>query len=164
MDDVGLAIGWFIVAYIFHMLLHRVFFRREDILILLVSLYFLGIPIVILKHIFYPLPGIHLLVSSCFISFISGAIMTVFYFSGFFKGQTPSSMLLTAFSKQSAWTKKELLDIFSEDKLINARLYDLEKRGLIRREGRTYFSTKKGSLIFSVLCIFLRGSGVEVGG
>jgi hypothetical protein len=58
MDDILLVFCWLFIALLIHVVLYRLFFRWKIILGALGSIYFLGIPILIVKHIYFPLPGV----------------------------------------------------------------------------------------------------------
>jgi hypothetical protein len=164
MDDIALAFGWFFIALFLHAVFYRVFFRWKSMLFFLAGLYFLGIPLIILKHIFFPLPGLHLLITSCLVSFILSVIILLLYFPRFLNGQTPGAVLLNAFSKKSLWKKKELFDLFSEHELVDMRLQTLKEKHLIIEHNGVLFITKRGRVLSAFMSFWFSLIGMEAGG
>jgi glucan phosphoethanolaminetransferase (alkaline phosphatase superfamily) len=164
MDDIVISVVWFIVAFFIHVFLYRGFKHSKTISFYLGLLYYLGIPILIAKHIYFPLPGMHLLLTSILLTSISGSIVFLFYYARLLDGQTPSTVLLAAFASRSQWKKKELYNLFTEEKLIDDRLTTLTKSGWIRSSNDVYSLTLKGRIMYACLSLYITSSGMEAGG
>jgi len=164
MDDIGFAIGWFIFAFGVHILVHRLFSRYKTVLFFFSGIYLLGIPLIIFKHATISSSYIHLPVSACFISFIIGCIAIIFYLPRLLDGQTPSTVLFSAFKMKPYWKKRELLDLFTEKNVIDVRLHMLKEKNILTVKNGMICLTLKGRILFLIFSTALKISGMEAGG
>lgn len=164
MDDILLIIGWFITAFLIHVLLYRIFIRKRIVLISLVILYFGGIPLVIAKHMLFPYRGMHLFITAICLNVIAGVTITIFYLARFLAGQTPSTIIFRSFQDKPIWKKRELYGLFNEKELIDVRIRSLVDQRYISKKNTVYKTTLKGKFTYLLIVFIAKSFGMEVGG
>ncbi|MCX8009360.1 MAG: hypothetical protein N3A54_06740 [Patescibacteria group bacterium] len=164
MSDIVFVLGWFIAAFFLHAFLHRIFIRFKRLVFFFVGLYFLGIPLLILKHVFAFQSGQHLLLTASCISLIMALLMTVLYVLRFLEGQTPTSVILSAFQKTSILREEEIFRLFSDRDLVDVRLKTLQRHGYVVYKNGKWRVSIKGRITFIFLACVMILTGMEVGG
>jgi hypothetical protein len=79
-------------------------------------------------------------------------------------GQTPSTVLFTAFKTKPYWKKRELLDLFTEKDVIDVRLHTLKQKQILTVKNGKICLTLKGRILFLIFSTALKISGMEAGG
>lgn len=156
MNELFLSAVIFAVCFFVHIFLHRLLkiFHTKSFLVIFVY----GVGLIINAH------AVGSVTSIIFFVLLSILMMVIYLPVTIAGAQTPAAIILTAFAKKSKQKKSALLKLFSQKLLIEKRIEDLQKVGLVTQRKGIFTVTRRGKIISFFIIFAIQFLGISVGG
>jgi hypothetical protein len=137
-------IGFF-VCLIIHACIHRILLKKKIISLAVLAIYM--IPMIVFAFAvlgYIQLPRIlledsmHVPLTAFVLYFLLVCVTSIFYLGVVLGGETPSSMMIAAFTKEPRLTPEKLARLFTEKGLLWKRIDDLVNTGMIYKQKGKY--------------------------
>lgn len=147
MISIALSFISYLISVVIHVLLHRYLVRVGKKTFASVGVFFIGLVLhAVVAFRFLPLPW----TSTVLYGLLSWLHIIVFTES-YYGDMGPSRKILAMLRKKHAMTYHEIVTLFSDQVLIENRIHNLERDGLIRGKNGHLCATKRGRNLHRLL-------------